>query len=181
MQHMSAQNRTTGRITRFMRQFQAEARDPARGVARLTVAGWIANSWRMHTISRRALFLPLLLTACGGWEHVDQPPRPVKPLRYDHLTKLLLNVGLVDTEVEFVPGGPGSGDVSAYAPEPPVAALRQMARDRLEAAGNKGRAAFIIRYASLIKNGNAYDGNIDVALDIFGPDNNRAGHVEARA
>jgi len=135
----------------------------------------------MHMLSRRAVLLPLLLASCSGWEHVDQSPRRLDPLQYGHLNKLGLNVGLVDTEVQFVPGGPGSGDVSAYAPDPPISALRRMAQDRLVAAGTKGRAVFIIRYASLVRNGSVYDGNIDVALDIFGPDNNRVGHVEARA
>jgi len=135
----------------------------------------------MHTLPRRAILLPLLLASCGGWERADDTPRRLDPLQYGHLNKLRLNVGLVDTEVQFVPGGPGSGDVSAYAPDPPVSALRRMAQERLVAAGDRARAVFIIRYASLVKNGDVYDGNIDVALDIFGPDNNRIGHVEARA
>jgi len=132
----------------------------------------------MNPLSRRAIFLPVLLAACGRWERADHASRPIEPLQYDHLTKLRLNVAVVDVEERFVPGGPG--DVSAKAPTPPVAALRRMAQDRLQAMGGSGRAALIIKRASLVEARGAYEGAMDVELAIFGPEGGRVAYAEAR-
>ncbi len=129
-------------------------------------------------LGRRALFVPLLLAACGRWERADQSSRPAGPLRYDHLSKLRLNVAVVDVEDRYVPGG--REDVGARAPVPPLTALRQMAQDRLLAAGGNGRAAFIIKRASLVESRGAYNGDMDVELAIYGPDGVRVAFAEAR-
>lgn len=150
------------------------------GIARttLTPGGRLANSVHMHVLARRSLFLPLVLAACGSWERADHPRRPIEPLRYDHLTKLRLNVAVVDVEDRFVAGG--VGDVTARAPIAPAGALRQMAQDRLQAMGGTGRAVLIIKRASLTEVRSGYEGIMDVELDVFGQDGSRAAYAEAR-
>jgi hypothetical protein len=144
----------------------------------LTIRGDIAKSAAMNTSPRRALLLPLFLAACGVWERPDRSSQSIEPLQYDHLTKLRLNVAVVDVEERFVPGGPN--DVSAKAPTPPVAALRRMAQDRLQAMGGNGRAVLIIKRASLIEARGSYEGAMDVELAVFGPEGGRVAYAEAR-
>jgi len=134
----------------------------------------------MHPLPRRALLLPLFLAACGRWEYADRraAPRPLPPLRYEHLTKLRLNVAAVDVEERFFAGGPG--DVSTIAPVPPIVAVQQMARDRLLAMGRTGRAALIVKQASLVQAHGGYDGHIDVELAISDTDGKRLAYAEAR-
>lgn len=132
----------------------------------------------MHLLPRRAVLLPLLLAACGRWDRADRISRPIEPLTYDHLTKLRLNVAVVDVEERLVPGG--SGDVTAKAPISPVSALKQMAQDRLQAMGGTGRAVLIIKRASLTEARGGYDGTLDVELAIFGQDGARVAFAEAR-
>jgi hypothetical protein len=136
------------------------------------------TSQRRLPLPRRAVLLPLLLSACGSWGRADAPSKPITPLRYDHLTKLRLNVAVVDVEERFVPGGPG--DVSNKAPYSPISLLRQMAQDRLQAMGSTGRAALIIKRASLAEARGGYDGNMDVELAIYGQDGSRVAFAEAR-
>lgn len=132
----------------------------------------------MHALPRRAVLLPLLLTACGRWERADRVSRPIEPLSYEHLTKLRLNAAVVDVEDRYIPGGPG--DVSARAPTSPASALRRMAQDRLQSMGAQGRAALIIKRASLVESRGGYDGNMEVELAIYGPDGARVAYAEAR-
>src|SRR5512140_1727977 len=135
----------------------------------------------MRTLPRRPLLLasflaPLALAGCS-WRHADRLPREIAPLRFDHLTPLKLNVAVVDIEVQFAPG---PGDVGAQAPTPPVAALRQMAQDRLGAFGSSGRAVFTIRQASLVRVRGGLEGALGVRLDIQGNDGAPLGFAEAR-
>ena len=142
----------------------------------------MTNSSAMHILPRRAALLALLLAlplaACGSWERADRPARTIEALRYDHLTKLRLNVAVVDVEDHFRPGGPG--DISANAPTPPAQALRQMAQDRILAVGTTGRAVLVIKRAALVQSGKGLDGQMDVELALFGPDTIRAAYAEAQ-
>lgn len=127
-------------------------------------------------LTRRAsLLLPLLLAACGGGEE----PQDFPALRYSYLPPIRLNVASVDIEQRFVPSGIAP-DVSQRAPVRPVEALRAMAEDRLQAFGTAGRAVFSILDASLTRRRDVIDGSMAVRLDVFGPDNVRAGFAEAR-
>lgn len=139
----------------------------------------MANSSAMHApLPRRAVLLPLLLAGCGRWQRADRPAIAIEPLTYDHLTKLRLNVALVDVEERLPP--PPPGDVSAKAPTSPVNALRRMAQDRLLALGGSGRAAFIVKRAALLESRGGYDGIIDVELAIFDQEGTRVAFAEAR-
>jgi hypothetical protein len=71
--------------------------------------------------------------------------------------------------------------VAALSPAPPAAALEQMARDRLFAAGSSGRAVFIIDQASIVqRDRRTLVGGLAVELDIVGSNGARAGYCEAR-
>ncbi len=123
---------------------------------------------------RAALLLPLLLAAgCTG---DDPPPRlDARPLRYDHLTPLRLNVGAVD-----VPDAPPPGPLDALNPSPPGQALRRMALDRIGAGGSTGRAVFAISDATIVQSSGGLAGVMAVHLDILEPDGGRAAFAEAR-
>ncbi len=120
---------------------------------------------------RAALLLPWAVAACGG----DAPPRPMPPLRYDYLTPLRLNVATVD-----VGEAPPPSPAEAQSPAPVGATLRQMALDRIVAGGASGRAAFTIAAAQVDRSSGHRNGLMAVRLEVFTPDNARAGFAEAR-
>jgi hypothetical protein len=119
--------------------------------------------------------LCLLLASCAG----NAPPLQFDPLTYDYLTKLPLDVSSIDIDDSWRPAQ-GGRHVEYLAPEPPVAALRRMAQDRLFAAGNGGRAHFIIEDASLTRGEDQYQGSFAVHLDVTAADGSPRGSVEAR-
>ncbi|GEB36892.1 hypothetical protein GLI01_09270 [Gluconacetobacter liquefaciens] len=133
--------------------------------------------------SRRAARLPMLLllacpllplAACS-----DGPPPNFAPLRYDYLPVLHLNVATINIADN---GQPGTvpGDISGRAPTPPDQALRQMATDRLMAAGTTGGAVFTIDRASILHQpGGTLEGQMDVHLDVSSPNGQHAGYAEA--
>jgi hypothetical protein len=127
----------------------------------------------VKTLRRAALtlLLPLALAACGGNK------REYPPLTYDYLPQIRLNVASVEIDDRFVPAG--RDDVTASAPVKPVAALKQMAEDRLKAFGNAGRAVLVIKDASLQKNHDEVSGTMSVELDVYASDNKRAGFAIA--
>lgn len=126
-------------------------------------------------LSRRAvptLLVLLILAACSS-----TPPRTYERLNYDYLPQLRLNVASVDIEDRTAPTP--AGDVSLQAPTPPSVALRQMATDRLKAFGTSGRAVLVIRQASLVRSGDRMAGRMNVQLDIYTSDNQRAAFATA--
>jgi len=136
---------------------------------------------RRHVLFAAPLLLATapLLGACGTWRRVDGAPHTLAPLRYNHLTPLRLNVAVVDIEEAQPP--PLQGDLGAAAPTPPVAALRQMAQDRIQALGGSGRAVFTIREARVSRVRGGLDGAVAVRLDVFASDGTPLGYAEARA
>ena len=143
-----------------------EARGLARSLSRPARAG----------LSRRsALLLPLLLTACGGGE-----PQYFPPLNFSKLPPIRLNVARIEIEQHFIPSGMPP-DVTQFDPVHPTDALHAMANERLKAFGSTGYAVFVIKNASLLKQGDTITGDMDVVLNVFPAENApRAGFAEAR-
>jgi hypothetical protein len=122
---------------------------------------------------RSSLLLPLLLAACGS-----RPQRQYPPLHYGFLTPLRLNVAELHVEQRFVPSGVAP-DVSQLDPMPPVMALRNMAEDRVQAYGTTGRAVFVIKDASMIRQRDTIRASMAVELDVYTSGTTRAGFAEA--
>ena len=124
-------------------------------------------------LSRRlALLLPLCAAGCGGAIATRQD---FPLLRYDFLTKLRLNVAVID-----VAPPPPPGPLDALNPAPPAQALLQMARDRLVAGGSLGRAMFTVDEASIRRTPGGLEGALSVHLDVLTSEGTRAGFAEAR-
>ncbi len=128
-------------------------------------------------IARRSvLLLPFVAAACGDDEEAQQT---YTLPGYSFLTPIRLNVAGIEVDDRSPPAGGGSLD--AAAPVRPVDALKQMANDRLVAAGTAGRAVFVIDQASLTRAGGGLDGLLAVHLDVFAGDGGeRVGYAEAR-
>jgi hypothetical protein len=124
---------------------------------------------------RCALLLPLVLAACGGGEE----EQAFEPLRFNYLPPIQLNVAKIDIEQRFVPAGVPP-DVSGEDPVPPVAALRAMAADRLQAFGTANRAVFAILDASMMRTGDVISGTFAVSLTILDDNGAQRGFAEAR-
>ncbi len=137
-----------------------------------------------NRVSRRAaltafsvsvLALPVLLSACGE----SEPPPTFRPLGWEYLTPLKLNVARVDIDDSWTPRA-GTREKGFLAPTPPVDALRKMAEDRLIAGGSSGRAAFVIEDASIAQVRSNYVGRFAVRLDMRTASGTRMGYAEAR-
>jgi hypothetical protein len=122
---------------------------------------------------RCALLLPLVLAACGGEEETFEP------LRFNYLPPIQLNVASIVTEERFIPSGVAP-DVSGLDPARPIAALRAMAADRLQAFGTANRAVFAILDATMTREGDIVRGAFAVSLTIQADDGNQLGFAEAR-
>jgi len=123
------------------------------------------------------LLILLLLASCGG---SPPPPHDYAPLNYSYLTPLRLNVGSISIDDSWTPRA-GVRDVSSLSPVQPVDALRDMAQQRLVAAGSGGaRAVFRIDDASIRQRGDLFDGHLGVTLDIITADDVRAAYAQAR-
>lgn len=128
-------------------------------------------------LTRRAALLlpPLLLAACTATPSERSYPRP----SYAYLTKLRLRVGAISIDDSWVPRG-AARHVEYLAPTTPLDALRQMAEDRLVAAGSNGRASFVVEDASIIQGPRDYEGNFTVRLDLVDDNGTSLGHATAR-
>ena len=125
---------------------------------------------------RSVLLLPLLATACGD---EDAAPRSFPVPSYSYLTPIRLNVAAVEVDDAAPPGGDRT--LTEIAPLRPAEGLRQMANDRLVAAGSAGRAVFVIDEAALRRVAGGIEGTLAVHLDVFaGQGGDRAGYAEAR-
>ncbi|NPD65346.1 hypothetical protein HN018_17370 [Lichenicola cladoniae] len=118
----------------------------------------------------------MLLAGCGG----DSRSEPVfKQPSYTYLTPLRINVGQIQVE-DHVPPPTGPNDLGPSSPVSPDQALKQMAQDRLVAAGSSGTAVFTIDQASITgQPGGALDGAMAVHLDIVSNGGGHAGYAEA--
>lgn len=126
---------------------------------------------------RGALLLPLLLAACGGEE--EEGNEVFRPLRYNYLPPIELNVASISIEQRFVPAGVPP-DVSNLDPVQPVDALKAMASDRLTAFGTANTAVFDILNASLTRQGDVISGDFEVTLSIRDSGGNRLGYALAQ-
>ena len=125
---------------------------------------------------RSVLLLPLLVAACGD---EDAAPRIFSAPSYSYLTPIRLNVASV--EIDSSAPTSGDGSLIQLAPLRPVDGLKQMANDRLVAAGSAGRAVFVIDSAALRRLPGGIEGMLAVHLDVFAGDGgDRAGFAEAR-
>ncbi len=128
-------------------------------------------------IARRSVLLfPLLVAACDDDEAA---PRSFPMPSYSYLTPIRLNVA----SIEIDDHSPSAGDpaLSQISPLRPADGLKQMANDRLVAAGSAGRAVFVIDVARLQRVAGGIEGTMAVHLDVFAGDGgDRAGYAEAR-
>ncbi|MGH7079146.1 MAG: hypothetical protein ACREFU_13765 [Acetobacteraceae bacterium] len=131
----------------------------------------------VRLLRRRAfLVLPLAVASCATGAPVGEN---FPALRYTYLPELKLNVASIEIENEWQPRG-DVDHVESLAPETPLAALRQMAKDRLAAYGTSGKAIFVIEDASLVRQGSNVVGTFAVRLDVYSANGTTAGFAEAR-
>ena len=121
------------------------------------------------------LALPAALSACVN---EATPPPAAAPIDYSAYSKLPLNVASIDIEQRYFASGQPP-DVSADDPINPVSALRQMAQERLQAAGASGRAVFSIDNASVIDQDGELIGAATVTLSIIDARGARVGYAQA--
>ena len=129
-------------------------------------------------IARRSvLLLPLLAAACG--EDEEAAPRSFPIPSYSYLTPIRLNVASIEIDDQTPPTGDRS--LAGQSPLRPADGLKQMANDRLVAAGTAGRAVFVIDAATLQRVPGGIEGTMAVHLDVFaGQGGDRTGFAEAR-
>jgi hypothetical protein len=130
-------------------------------------------------IARRTLLLlPFLLAACDDDE--VETPRSFPIPSYSYLTPIRLNVASIEIDDRTPPVRAGS--LAAASPLRPADGLKEVANDRLVAAGTAGRAVFVIDDANIqrLPDG-GIEGLLAVHLDVYaGQDGDRAGFAEAR-
>lgn len=125
---------------------------------------------------RTFLLLPLAVASCATGTPEGEN---FAALRYTYLPELKLNVASIEIENEWQPEG-DVDHVESLAPETPLAALRQMAKDRLAAYGTSGKAIFVIQDASLVRQGSNLVGTFAVRLNVYSANGTTAGFAEAR-
>lgn len=135
----------------------------------------------MNGLSRRGVLfaLPAALAVASCASEPEAPEAGnFAPLDFSYLLPLRLNVADVAVEQHYYPLGVPP-DVTPLDPIQPVAALRQMAEQRLRAEGSSGRAVFAIDDASLLRQGDLITGTMSVELTILGPSGARQGFARA--
>jgi hypothetical protein len=125
---------------------------------------------------RAVLALGLLLSGCYG---NPAPPPQFAPLDYSYLPTLKLDVARIDIDANWVPRG-SARHVEYLSPTTPLAALRQMAQDRLFPGGSSGEAKFVIDDASIIQGEQNFTGDMAVHLDLLADDGTQLGTADAR-
>ncbi|MGH7118424.1 MAG: hypothetical protein ACREFP_05490 [Acetobacteraceae bacterium] len=131
----------------------------------------------VREVPRRAFVL--LAVAVAGCATSAPVAENFPALRYNYLPLLKLNVASMEIENDWQPGD-APDHVESYAPETPLAALRQMAKDRLGAYGTSGKAVFVIQDASLVRDNGMLTGSFAVRLEVLSADGTRAGFAQAR-
>lgn len=110
---------------------------------------------------RLALLLPAGVAACAS----PAPPEPpLRPIGYDFLLPLPLNVGSLQIEPGDPPMQPG--DIGPTLATPPAEAVRIMARDRLSHVGTTGGAVFRVTQASLVRRGESLTCQLGCRLEV---------------
>jgi hypothetical protein len=122
---------------------------------------------------RVALLLPFALAACE-----EAPPPNFPPLTYSDYPPIRLNVASISIEQRFYPSNMAP-NVNERDPADPVAALRAMAQDRLQALGAAGQAVFGITNASVTRQDDRLTCSLAVVLEIYGSPGIRSGFAEA--
>lgn len=122
---------------------------------------------------RAALLLPFALAACE-----EAPPPYFPPLSYNDYPPIRLNVASISIQQRFYPSDMAP-NVNQQDPADPIAALRAMAQDRLQALGAAGEAVFGITNASVTRQGNVIACSLAVVLEIYGSPGLRSGFAEA--
>ncbi len=105
-------------------------------------------------------------------------PVPYPKLSWSYLTKLRLDVAKLSIDAAWVPSGEAM-HVEYLAPEQPVAALQQMALDRLEMDGTSGTAHYTVEDASIIQVHDHYDAHFAVRLTLRDAKGNKLGGITA--
>jgi hypothetical protein len=119
------------------------------------------------------VFIAALLSGCS--HEAASPDYPL--LRYNYLRPIDLNVASIEIRDDWLPRD--TNDVARLSPEPPEDALKQMAHDRLVAAGKEGKALFEVEEASIRREGQWLYGHLAVRLTVTGKDPAHTGYAEA--
>ncbi|GBQ54729.1 hypothetical protein [Komagataeibacter swingsii] len=126
------------------------------------------------------LMLPLCGPAYSRSHHQDDTPVTFEGPQYGDAQPLNLNVASISVVDRGQPGLV-PGDLSGRAPNPPDQLLKQMAHDRLIAAGGGGEGVFTIDRASILHEpGGILDGQLNVHLDVTSADGRRTGYAVAQ-
>ncbi|ATU72124.1 hypothetical protein SXCC_04025 [Gluconacetobacter sp. SXCC-1] len=126
-------------------------------------------------------FLALAATCDHAYSrhHTDEPTTFEGP-QYGDTPPLNLNIASLSVVDRGQPGLV-PGDLSGRAPSPPDELLKQLAHDRLLAAGSGGTGVFTIDRASILHEpGGILDGQLNVHLDVSSADGRRTGYAVAQ-
>ena len=115
--------------------------------------------------------------ALAGCDNTPPPaPQNFAPLHYDYLTPIRLNVADIEVADQSTPP---DGDLSGQSPVRPVAAMEQMAHDRLLAAGGAGTATFTVTEASITRTDDGVTERLAARVEISNGSGGHAGFAEA--
>ena len=125
---------------------------------------------------RGFIWLPLIAAACSD---ASDPPRDYPVPNYSYLSPLRFNVAAIELDDRTPPTSDRS--LVQLSPLRPVDGLKQIANDRLVAAGSSGRAVFVIETATLQQVRGGVEGTLSVRIDVYASaTSERSGYAEAR-